>query len=216
MHLLCRCLYNLKKPLLSLALGAGMLGLGVQPLSGQLENREIFVIHINSARSAELSPAQIIPISSFRSAAFHEYVVAPYRITEFTLSLMGEGNTVRFYALEPMDGSDVRAAGERATGERTRFPQTVRPPSGGDDALRRLRAPDFQEEVYKTYPHSTHAGTAEYILSSPSQVKAFRDLFFQVINSETSINRAFRELEFFIDVHEGSVRFRKGDDEGPD
>lgn len=192
-----------------LLLLAASAGLFAPALPGQLENREIFVIHTNSARSAEMTPSLIIPINAFRSAAFHEYAVPPYRITEFTLSLSGEGNLVRFYAMESMDGTDARRATERA-----QFPRTLRDTPMADEALSRARVPVFQEEVFKTYPHSTHSGTAEYVLRSPEQVRNLRTLFFETINSETSTGRALRQVEFFIDVHESSVTVRRaGEDD---
>lgn len=158
------------------------------PLSASAENAyesELFKIYAALPGSEEPRLVFLANPSHFSSAALQQYLVPPYRITEFSLSFVGQGNKIRFYSMEETESPTAR-------GSRAMDHAAANLPGSPGSAR-------SDPEVWKSYPHTTHAGTAEFLLSSPEEVRDLHQAFADLFREEESLTEALRGTSLEID-----------------
>ncbi|MCC5788182.1 MAG: hypothetical protein JJT75_00995 [Opitutales bacterium] len=127
---------------------------------------------------------------TFVSVGLQEYIAHPYRVLELSLTFRGDGNRLRIYALESLEVDEfgespshrAQAVQDRAT-------------AAGRQAVERGISTPVPDEVVKNYPHTTHAGTVEFLVPSLDNVRDAHDRLFREFRRNDSVRQALIEAD---------------------
>jgi hypothetical protein len=160
--------------------------------AGAIKNQGIFGIALSGTAQEFYGRAdQVLSVS------FQEYTTGPLFVSEVVIDMTGSNQLFRIYHARPVSLSDAAAAGAAAASAASELsggavsptvPDVPSDVTTAEATVHKAAARVTAGLVVKTYPHTTHAKTAEFSVSSREELvsffRTFRDLY---VNREVKV-----------------------------
>ncbi|MCH8474520.1 MAG: hypothetical protein LAT55_04750 [Opitutales bacterium] len=165
-------------------MASAFLAISQSPLDANALNNEMFSVSKGDDVVFAADP------DSFVSIGLQEYLAHPYRVLELSMTFEGDGNRLRIYALENIEVDEFG----KTPSHRAQAVQDRATAAGRQSAEREISLP-VPEQVVKNYPHTTHAGTVEFLLPSFDQVRKTHEDLIQEFKNNDTVREALIEAD---------------------